>query len=135
MTSHPAPTIGNECAKPLRQRMADRPESTVDTAALLAAIIESTEDAIFSTDPSGVFRSWNRGAEQLYGYSAAEAVGQTDHLIIPPDLIAHADQVRERVLQGHAVASRESVRRKKDGTSIDVSFTASPIRVADGSLA
>ena len=115
--------------------MADRPESTVDTAALLAAIVESSEDAIFSSDTSGTLTSWNRGAEQLYGYAASEAVGQPDRLIIPSDRLAEADEVRRRVTSGHVVPSFETVRIRKDGTRIDVSLTASPIRRVDGSIA
>jgi PAS domain S-box-containing protein len=114
--------------------MTDKRESAVDTAALLAAIVESTEDAIFSTDAAGVLTSWNRAAEQLYGYAASEAIGQPDRLIIPADRIDEAEEVRRRVIDGQVVSSFDTVRTHKDGTRLDVSLTASPIRRPDGSI-
>ncbi|MGB2716433.1 MAG: PAS domain S-box protein, partial [Vicinamibacterales bacterium] len=115
-------------------RMTEPPESAIDTAALLAAIVESSEDAIFSTDRSGVLTSWNRGAAQLYGYTASEAIGQPERLTIPPDRIAEADEVRQRVIDGQFVSSFETVRTRKDGTRVDVSLSASPLRRADGAI-
>src|SRR5687767_12957220 len=114
--------------------MTERPESAIVSAALLAAIVESTEVAIFSTDRLGVVTSWSTGAHRLYGYDATEALGQSDHLIIPPDRLAEADEIRRRVVEGHVVSSLETVRTRKDGERIDVSLTASPVRQSDGSV-
>jgi PAS domain S-box-containing protein len=114
--------------------MRDRPASVVETAALLAAIIRSTDDAIISTDTAGILRSWNRAAENLYGYSASEALGQPNRLIIPADRLAEENDVIRRVLDGQNIPAFETVRVRKDGTRVDVSVTASPIRHPDGRI-
>jgi len=105
---------------------------SVDTAGLLTALVESTIDAIISTDLTGILTSWNPAAERLYGYAASEAVGQPNRLIIPSDRQAEDDDVVRRLLAGEAVAPFETVRVRKDGHRIDVSLTASAIRTADG---
>jgi PAS domain S-box-containing protein len=110
-------------------------DPVIDTAALLATIVESTEDAVLSTDCAGMVTSWNRGAEQLYGYATSEVVGRGDRLLVPPDRVAEAEDVARRVIAGQVVASFETVRLCKNGTLVDVSLTASPIRRADGSIA
>jgi PAS domain S-box-containing protein len=114
--------------------MADRSEPDVDTAALLAAIVQSTDDAILSTNAAGIITTWNRAAEKLYGYSASEAVGQADRLIVPSDCIAEEDDVNRRVLDGQFVSSFEAVRVRRDGARIDVALTASPVRHPGGRI-
>jgi PAS domain S-box-containing protein len=102
--------------------------------AQLAAIVETSGDAIFSISPERTILTWNAGAERLFGYSAAEAVGRTIDLILPPE---HADEERsklERVWQGEPVGPSDTVRRTKDGRMIDVSVTVSPIRDASGRI-
>ena len=125
---------GSYCAFQKAGRMPDRPESAVETAALLAAIVQSTDDAIISTDIAGILRSWNRAAEHLYGYSAAEALGQSNRLIIPADRVAEEQGVIRRVLDGQVVPSFETVRVRKDGTRINVALTVSAIRHSDGRI-
>jgi PAS domain S-box-containing protein len=109
-------------------------EQQLDDTARLAAIVESTDDAILSTDMHGMVTSWNPAAERTYGYSAAEAIGQPDRAIIPPDRYGEEQQVRERIAAGKPVEPYESVRVRKDGTRIDVFLTVSPIRALDGTI-
>ena len=105
-----------------------------ETAARLAAIIHSSDDAIISKDLNGVIRSWNRGAEQIFGYTAAEAVGRSIRLIIPPERQFEEDEVLRRIRRGEPVEHFETVRIRKDGTRIDISQTSSPVRNAAGEV-
>lgn len=94
---------------------------------LLAAIVEGTDDAIISKDLSGVITSWNRGAERIFGYTAAEAVGQRITLIAPPERISEMPTILERIKRGERIHHFESVRQAKDGHRVNVSLTVSPI--------
>jgi PAS domain S-box-containing protein len=105
-----------------------------EAAARLAAIVESSDDAIISKDLGGVIRSWNRGAERLFGYAAAEAVGQPVVMLIPPDRLDEEAHILERIRRGEQVAPYETVRRRKDGTDVDVSLAVSPIRNPAGEI-
>jgi PAS domain S-box-containing protein len=109
-------------------------EPHVDTAALLAAIVQSTSDAILATDLTQTITFWNRSAERLYGYAAAEAIGRSNRLIIPPDRYEEEDDVLRRVRAGEPATHVDTVRVRKDGTRIEVSITASPIRDQDGHI-
>ena len=100
--------------------------------ARLAAIVESSDDAIVSKSLDGVIRSWNRAAERMFGYGAAEAIGKHITLIIPPELRAEEDEVLARLARGEAVDHFETVRRAKDGRLLNVSLTVSPLRDATG---
>src|SRR5258707_55067 len=99
-----------------------------DAAARLAAIVEWSNDAIVSKTLAGIITSWNRAAERLFGYSSAEAVGQTIYIIIPSDRRAEEEMVLGRIRSGDIVDHFETVRRRKDGTLIDISLTVSPVR-------
>ena len=96
-----------------------------------AAIVESSDDAIVSKDLNGTIVSWNRAAERLFGYTAAEIVGQSIRVIIPPDRQSEEDQVLAAVRRGEAVDHFETVRLRKDGTLVPISLTVSPIRSAE----
>ena len=100
-----------------------------DFEARLAAIVTSSEDAIISKDFDGTITSWNHGAEQIFGYSAAEAIGGNIRMIIPPDRLGEEDYVLDRVREGQGVDHYETVRLRKDGSLVDVSLTVSPIRI------
>jgi PAS domain S-box-containing protein len=100
----------------------------------LAAIVESSDDGIFSLDLEGTIKSWNRGAERLYGYSAGEVVGRHVALLVPPDRADDSDDILARIRRGEALEHFETRRRRKDGTVIDVSVTASPMRNATGAV-
>jgi PAS domain S-box-containing protein len=99
----------------------------------LAAIVESSDDAIIGKDLTGRITSWNRAAEQLFGFTAAEAIGQSIRIIIPEDRGAEELDVLRRVRRGESVRHFETVRRRKDGTSVMISLAVSPIR-ADGDV-
>jgi PAS domain S-box-containing protein len=105
-----------------------------DAALRLAAIIESSEDAIVSKDLNGIITSWNGGAEQLFGYTADEAVGQSITIVIPPDRLGEEDLVLARIRRAERVNPFETIRLRKDGTLVDVSLTVSPIRDATGAV-
>lgn len=110
------------------------PEQHVDSAALLSAIVEFSEDSIISTDLNGTLTSWNRGAERIYGYSASEALGQPNALIIPSDRSAEEEDVVRRLRSGQAIDHYETVRVRKDGTRIEVSLAVSAIRNREGEI-
>src|SRR5215204_3173 len=96
--------------------------------AYLAAIIESSDDAIVSKNLNGIVSSWNRGAEAIFGYRADEIVGRPIYLLFPPDRFEEENLILERIRRGERVDHFETVRRRKDGRDIDVSLTVSPVR-------
>src|SRR5919198_66431 len=100
----------------------------------LAAIVASSDDAIVSKSLDGIIRTWNRGAERMFGYTAKEAVGRHITLIIPEERRAEEDMVLGKVRRGETVDHFETVRRAKDGRLIDISLTVSPIRDARGQV-
>ena len=101
---------------------------------LLAAVVESSHDAIVSKDLDGIITSWNKGAERLFGYAAEEAVGQNITLIIPPDRRGEERAIVERLMRGERVDHFETVRMRKDGSLLDVALTISPIKDAAGGI-
>ena len=98
----------------------------------LAAIVESSDDAIVSKTLEGIIRSWNRAAERLFGYTAEEAVGQPITLIIPPERVQEEQEIQAKLRGGERIDHFETVRLAKSGRRIDVSLTISPIRNANG---
>lgn len=94
----------------------------------LASIVESSDDAILSKTLMGIIQSWNHGAEKIFGYSAEEAIGKHITLIIPPFRADEENQIIARICAGERIEHFETVRRRKDGTLIQVSITVSPIR-------
>ena len=103
-------------------------------SAQLRAIVESSEDAIISKDLDGTIRSWNHGAEQIFGYTAEEAIGKPMSLLVPPELSHEESDIIERIRGGGHVNHFETTRVCKDGRQIDVSLTISPIRDAGGRI-
>jgi PAS domain S-box-containing protein len=97
------------------------------TRSRLAAIIDSSDDAIMSKTLDGTITSWNAGAARLFGYTAEEAVGQSVMMLIPEDRHYEEQRILERIRHGKAVAPYETVRRRKDGTVFDLSLSVSPI--------
>jgi len=98
----------------------------------LASIVESSEDAILSKTLDGIVTSWNRGAERTFGYTADEAIGKPIGLLIPHDRLDEESQIIERVKQGEHVTHFETVRRRKDGTELNIALTISPIKDGEG---
>ena len=102
--------------------------------ARLAAIVESSDDAILSKTLDGTIQTWNSGAERLFGYSANEAVGRHITLIIPQDRYAEESEIISRIGAGQRVDHFETIRVAKNGTQIAISLTVSPIRDASGTI-
>ena len=116
-----------------RQFEAER-ESQDRIARELAAIVETSDDAIVSKDLESTIRSWNRGAERMFGYSAEEMIGRSIRTIIPEERWSEEDEVLRQLRQGNRVDHFETIRRRKDGTDIHVSLSISPIRSVDGTV-
>jgi len=94
----------------------------------LASIVESSEDAIISKDLNGIITSWNYGAQLIFGYTAEEVVGESGTILIPEDRFDEEPDILGRILKGQRVQPYETVRRRKDGSHVDISLTVSPIR-------
>src|SRR5690349_15258705 len=105
-----------------------------DSAARLAAIVASSDDAIVSKDLNGIIQTWNAGAERIFGFTADEAVGKSITIIIPTERLSEEDAVLARIRQGLVVDHFETVRQRKDGTLLDISVTVSPVRNAEGTI-
>jgi PAS domain S-box-containing protein len=103
--------------------------SRIDEARIrLAAIVESSEDAIISKTERGIIQSWNRGAERLFGYAAEEMLGQSVARLLPDDRAGEENDILRRIRKGEIVHHIETARKSKSGQLIDVSLTISPIR-------
>ncbi len=100
----------------------------------LAAIVESSDDAIISKDLCGVIKSWNAGAERLFGYAAGEIIGKHVTILIPAERRDEEDLIISRVRNGQRVDHFDTVRRRKDGRTVPISLTVSPIRNASGKV-
>jgi PAS domain S-box-containing protein len=100
----------------------------------MAAIVESSDDAIISKDLDGIIRSWNRGAERIFGYKAEEIIGQHVSTITAPDRIDEIPDILNRIKRGESVDHYETKRKTKDGRILTVSLTVSPIRDAAGNV-
>ncbi len=118
---------------PLPKSFTSMSDSSPDFAALrLAAIVESSDDAIVSKDLNGIITTWNRAAERIFGYSPAEAIGHSITLIIPEERRSEEDEVLRKIRSNERVEHFETVRRRKDGSLMHVSLTISPIRDTNG---
>lgn len=102
---------------------------------LLSAIVDSSDDAIISKTLDGVITSWNRGAERLFGYTAVEVIGQPITILIPPDRLQEEPEIISRLKRGERVDHFETIRRRKDGSLVDISLTVSPVRDGSGAIA
>jgi PAS domain S-box-containing protein len=101
---------------------------------LLAAIVDSSDDAIVSKSLDGIISSWNKGAERMFGYTAEEAIGQHITLVVPADRYAEEADIIQHIRRGERVDHFQTIRRRKDGTLLDVSLTISPIRDPSGTV-
>src|SRR5690606_32013479 len=105
-----------------------------ETRAQLAAIVDSSGDAITSKSLDGTIQSWNSGAERVFGYSAAEMIGQPITLLVPPDRSEEESSIIECLKRRDRVETFETIRRRKDGREIHVSVTVSPIHDSRGKI-
>ena len=108
--------------------------SQADVTERLAAIVESSNDAIVSKNLNGIITTWNKGAEQIFGYTADEIIGKSILTLIPPDRQDEEPRIMERLQAGQRIDHYETVRLRKDGTRLDVSVTISPVRDASGRI-
>ena len=111
----------------------DRQRAEAATA-LLAAIVNSSDDAIIGKDLAGVITSWNKSAERLFGYTAREAIGQPITMLSPPDRQQEQSEILERLKRGESVNHFETVRVTKNGSRLEISLTISPIKDAKGQI-
>ena len=127
-----AAVIGErERAREEREQLV-REQASMDVRLRLATIVESSDDAILGVDLDGTITDWSKGAEVMYGYSADEAIGQSIFLLIPPERGNSCQKIIDEVRKGAVVRHYETLRRKKDGTDVEVSLTGSPVFSGDG---
>jgi PAS domain S-box-containing protein len=100
----------------------------------LAAIVDSSDDAILSKDLNGIITSWNKGAERVFGYTASEAVGRTITMLIPAERLDEETTILARIRRGERVEPFETIRVRKDGSRLDISLTVSPVIDAEGRI-
>jgi PAS domain S-box-containing protein len=100
----------------------------------LACIVESSDDVIVSESLDGIIRSWNRGAERLFGYTAEEAIGRPFTIVIPEDRQSEEHEILTRIRRGEGIEHFETVRHRKDGSLIAVSLNISPVKNAEGNI-
>ena len=126
-----AVTGGVICYATVMRDITDRKRAE-EASRHLAAIVQSSDDAIVSKDLNGTITSWNAGAERVYGYNAAEMLGKPIQILIPPERYNEEPGILERIRRGEFIEHYETVRRRKDGRMINVSLSVSPIKTADG---
>jgi PAS domain S-box-containing protein len=145
---HPEPGIFSESSERLatgiasyaaialdNARLYQQAEQQARASELLASIVDTSDDAIISKDLDGVITSWNQGAERLFGYTQAEALGQSvPELLVPQDRQQEESNILARLRKEARVEHFETVRRRKNGTLVDVSLTISPLRDAHGRI-
>jgi PAS domain S-box-containing protein len=101
---------------------------------LLASIVDSSDDAIISKTLEGVVTSWNAGAERLFGYTAEEAIGRHISMIIPLDRLGEETHILQRISRGERIDHFDTIRRRKDGTTLEISLSISPVRDGAGNV-
>lgn len=109
-------------------------ERTDEITQYLAAIVDSSDDAIISIDLQGTITSWNKSAERLFGYTFSEAVGKPITMLIPRDRQGEKRALLEHINRGERIDHYETVRQRKDGILIEISLTVSPVRNAKGEI-
>src|SRR5262249_54520467 len=115
-----------------RRRLEKENADRLRAASLLAAIVESSDDAIISKSLDGIIQSWNAAAERLFGFTAGQAVGRHISLIIPPDRTAEEDRIIATLKTGQRIDHFETVRLRSDGQPVLVSLTISPVKDETG---
>jgi PAS domain S-box-containing protein len=131
-------TLNSELERRVEQRTAalkaeiTERKQAAETRERLAAIVDSSDDAIISKDLSGIITAWNRGAEKIFGYQASEVVGQPMLMLFPQDRVSEEPDILVRIGRGDTIEHFETVRVRKDGQEIDISATISPIKDGNG---
>jgi PAS domain S-box-containing protein len=128
-------TLARQIGLAIERARAEEARQRVERAAQqLVAIVESSHDAIISKDLDGIIMTWNQGAERLFGYTAAEIVGKSITILIPSDRLDEEPAILARIRRGESVDHFETVRRRKDGSLVDISLTVSPVRDGQGRI-
>jgi PAS domain S-box-containing protein len=130
----PKSELGKRLLPAIEKVISRPPEKKREATDLLAAIVDSSDDAIISKNLDGVITSWNKSAEHMFGYSAAEAIGRNITLIIPDERREEEVDIITRLKRGTRIDHFHTVRRHKDGAMLDVSLTISPVRNASGRI-
>jgi PAS domain S-box-containing protein len=117
-----------------RRRVEDALRASEQRLRGLAAIVESSDDAIISKTLEGVITTWNQGAERIFGYTAEEVIGKPVTLLIPPNQIDEEPAILQKLRRGERIDHYETVRVRKDGTLLDVSLTVSPVKDLNGTI-
>ncbi|HWA98719.1 MAG TPA: PAS domain S-box protein, partial [Pirellulales bacterium] len=106
----------------------------IEAAQRLAAIVESSDDAIVGKDLNGIIQSWNKGAQQIFGYEADEVIGKSITILIPKEYHHEEPEILRKIAAGERVNRFETIRQRKDGSKFHVSLTISPIMNQDGKI-
>jgi PAS domain S-box-containing protein len=134
----PGPPVSpttSDAAQDLLQKAVEEERFRGEQAAQrLAAIVESSQDAIVAKDLNGIITSWNQGAERLFGYAAEEVIGKPITIVIPEDRLDEEPDILARIRRGERVEHFETVRRRKDGSPVEISLMISPIRNPRGEI-
>lgn len=129
------PRLGPSMARELQAAQSRREHRRMQKAAAhLAALVESSDDAIISKTLSGIILSWNKAAETIYGYQSDEVIGQPISILLPPSRADEFSAVMEKIRQGEHLVRFDTIRIRKDGTPIEVAMTISPIRGPQGEI-
>lgn len=118
----------------LRREAASERDRHTERERLFSAVVESSNDAIITKALDGTITGWNPAAERLFGFAAAEAVGNRIDIIVPPDKHAEVQEILGRIAQGEVIEHHETLRVHKDGREVDISLSVSPIRSAEGKI-
>ena len=121
-------------AKPTHSELTDSRRAAFEANAWLAAVVENSGDAILSKTLDGIIMTWNAGAEKLFGYTADEAIGLPITTIIPEDRLHEEEAIIRQLRAGERVDHFETVRRRKDGSLVDVALTVSPVKDEAGNV-
>jgi PAS domain S-box-containing protein len=134
IAAHAAIALDNERLLRTVHAQSEQRGAIALTSNRLAAIVESSEDAILSKDLDGIITSWNQGATKLFGYSAEEAIGRSVTMLIPADRQDEEPSILARIRAGERIEPYETVRQHKDGTPIDISLRISPLKDSTGAV-
>lgn len=132
IAAHAAIAVDNARLLEAARRGVEASRLVQEANARLAAIVENSDDAILSKSLDGIISSWNAGAERLFGFTGAEAIGRSVTILIPDDRLHEEEEILGRLRRGERVDHYETVRRRKDGSLFDISLTVSPVRDAQG---
>ncbi len=134
LAAQAAIAIDNATLHAARQKELERAKQADEATRRLALIVQTSDDAIIAKDLNGTITNWNPAAERIFGYSAAETIGRSIYLLIPPDRHPEEAEILGKLRRGERVDHYETVRRAKDGRLVDVSLTISPLKLANGEI-